>query len=86
MAAAQTDPGAYVRGKLFMAGVDDRTPIARSLDVLTVIVMEVPVEDLRKWRRELDAALWRVRPPDRETWGALPEHQERMARLTGKQI
>jgi hypothetical protein len=83
MAAAQTDPGAFVRGKLFMAGIDDRIPIATALDVLQVVIMEVPTDDLRKWRRELDRALWRVRPPDRDTWGLLPEHvaaQERLIR------
>ena len=83
MAAAQTDSGAYVRGKLFMAGVDVQTPVTTALDVLTVVLMEVPVDDLRKWRQELDRALWRVRPPDRGTWGLLPEHvaaQERLIR------
>lgn len=83
MAAARTDPAAYMRGKLFMAGVDDRTPISAALDVVQVIVMEIPGDELKKWRRELDRALWRVRPPDRETWGLLPEHvaaQERLIR------
>jgi hypothetical protein len=83
MAAARTDPGAFVRGKLFIAGVDGNTAIATTLDVLQVVVMEVPTDDLRKWRRELDRALWRVRPPDRDTWGLLPEHvaaQERLIR------
>lgn len=80
-AATQTDTAAYLRGRLFMAGVSDRTPLATALDVLTVLVMEVPTDELRKWRRELDAALWKVRPPDRSTWGLLPDQVASTERL-----
>lgn len=74
MTSTRTDNAAYVRGKLHMAGVDESTPISTALDVVIVVAMEVPGDELRKWRRELDRALWRVRPPDRETWGLEP-HQ-----------
>lgn len=66
-----------------MAGVDGATPIRTAMDCLTVIVMEVPGDQLKKWRTELDAALHRVQPPSRETWGTLPEQQAGMLRLMG---
>jgi hypothetical protein len=77
----RSDSAAYIRGKLFMAGVDARTPLCIVLDVLTVLSLETPVDELRKWRKELDAALWRAQPPDRDTWGLRPEHQAQTERL-----
>jgi hypothetical protein len=79
-----------MRGRLFLAGVDNLTPITDVLDVLTVVVMETPGEALGKWRTGLDraasaakAAAMRGRGPagapaatrpDRATWGLEP-HQ-----------
>jgi len=74
MTVTKTDIAAYVRGRLFMAGVDYRASICDALDVLQVVMLEVPVEGLRKWRDEFERALAKVRPFDRETWGLEPEH------------
>lgn len=85
MTAAHTDVASYVRGRLFIAGVDERTTICDTLDVLTVTVMDVPVDQLKQWRTELDAALLKLQPAtiDRATWGTSPEQQAAMARLMG---
>lgn len=77
----RTDTAAYIRGKLFMAGVGQRTPLGTALDVLQVLVMDVPVDEIRKWRRELDIALWKVTPPSRETWGLEPDQVVATERL-----
>lgn len=82
MTTQRTDTAAFVRGKLHMAGVDRATPIATAVDVITVIAMDVPTDDLKKWRREFDSALWRVRPPDRATWGLRPDQAAETRRLT----
>lgn len=78
------DIAAWLRGRLAMAGVTAESPIADVLDVLTVLVVEVPKEALTDWRSKLERALWRVRPPDRASWGLAPEHQQQMGRLAGK--
>lgn len=77
-----------MRGRLFLAGVDDLTPISDVLDVLTVVVMDCPGEALQKWRTGLDravaaarAATARERGPvatrmDRATWGLQPDQIE----------
>lgn len=82
----RTDVAAYMRGKLRMAGVDADTPLRDALDCLQVVIMEVPVDELKKWRREFDSALWKIRPPDRSTWGLAPEQQAATARLTGERL
>lgn len=86
MTQARTDTAAFVRGKLFMAGVDRGTPIGITCDVITVLAMDVPTDDLVKWRREFDHALWKVRPPSREEWGRLPGQEEQTARLAGMSV
>jgi hypothetical protein len=78
-----------MRGRLFLAGVDDRTPITDVCDVLTVVVMDTPGEALGKWRAGLDraattaraaamrsaapAAAQAVRAATRASWGLSPE-------------
>lgn len=75
-----------------MAGIDDRTPIDVVLDVLTVVVMDTPGQELKKWRAGMDragaAVVARqarepdriVDPTDRESmranWGLLPGQLE----------
>jgi hypothetical protein len=92
LTTAKTDVASFVRGKLFIAGVDADTPLGVALDALLVAVMDVPVEQLKTWRHELDTALRVVRPaeqapqpqyPDRETWGLLPEHIAEMQWMLG---
>ena len=39
-----------------MAGIRDRTPIDVVLDVLTVVVMDTPGQELKKWRAGMDRA------------------------------
>lgn len=83
MTSARTDVASFLRGKLHMAGIDRSSPIQVAVDVLQVLVMDVPADDLKKWRREMDAAMWKVRPPDRATWGLRPDQQQETERLLG---
>lgn len=82
-----------MRGRLFLAGVDDLTPISDVLDVLTVVVMDCPGEALQKWRTGLDraaavarAATAKAQGPvaarlDRATWGLQPDQIESAKRF-----
>lgn len=70
----------YVRGKLAIAGLDLRTPLATWLDAVYAIVADAPHEVLEKLWPKLTSAAARVKP-DRETWGVLPEHQQLMQPL-----
>ncbi|MDN5931178.1 MAG: hypothetical protein L0I24_08960 [Pseudonocardia sp.] len=82
--AERSDVSAYVRGKLWMGGVTHNTPIGVALDVLQVAIMDVPVEELEKWRRQFNHQVWRVRPPDRSTWGLVGDQRAQMGRLAGR--
>lgn len=83
-AAPNDDTSAFLRGKAFMAGVRPDTPLREACDVyLTLEVEGVPKEQLDKWRQRLDRQLVRVRPPDRDSWGASPAQQAAMAKLMG---
>ncbi len=86
MTAGGTDLASWMRGRLHQSGVDGDTPLCTALDVVMTLVVDAPVDALRKWRTELDAALWRIRPPDRDTWGLLPEQQQAMARAAGMDV
>jgi hypothetical protein len=46
-----------MRGRLFLGGVRNKTPIDTVLDVLSVVVMDCPGEALSKWRTGLDRAV-----------------------------
>jgi hypothetical protein len=83
MTTGGTDVAGYIRGRLHLAGVDGSTPIGTVLDVLLTIVVAVPRDELEKWRRRLNPLLWKIRPPDRETWGMTPEQQAQMAKAAG---
>lgn len=67
-----------------MAGVGPRTDLSDALDVLTVVMLEVPEEHLRKWRQGLDrarvAAQAKAGTFDRSTWGLAPEQIEQQRR------
>lgn len=71
-----------MNGKLALAGVDLRTPFDVWLDAVYAVLMEAPHEALAKMRDQVVIQSARLRP-DRETWGLLPEHQERMRRVVG---
>jgi hypothetical protein len=92
MTCGPTDIAAYLRGRLHLAGVDADTPVGTVLDVLLTIVVDVPADALKDWRKNFDRALRplaRQHPesrrvyPDRETWGLLPQQQAAMAKLAG---
>lgn len=78
---------AYLRGKLRLAGVGPDTDLEELCDVLTVLEVDgVPGDQLKRWRTDVDRAAWRLRPPDRETWGLRPDQaaeQQRLARSAG---
>jgi hypothetical protein len=77
-----SDPviGAFVRGRMHMAGIRHDTDARVALDVLTVIALEVPRQALQQLRTNVERASWDIAEPDRETWGLLPQHQAAMAR------
>jgi hypothetical protein len=60
MTTGRDDVAAYVRGKLHLAGIDGDTPLPVLLDVLTTVVVDVPVDALKDWRRRFDQALLRA--------------------------
>ena len=79
---ALTDQGAYLRTKLRAAGVRDDTDLPDLCDAIVYVLAEgVPGEQLDKLRRSIDRAAWRVKPPDRSSWGLLPGQAEQMNRL-----
>jgi hypothetical protein len=86
MTTGGTDIASYIRGRLHLAGITDRTPIGTVVDVLLTIVIDVPRDALEQWRRKLNPVLWKIRPPDRETWGMSPEQQAAMAKLAGTSL
>lgn len=63
-----------------MAGVGPTTGIGDALDVLTVIMLEVPQQQLTKWRQAMDradvAAKAKAGKLDRSTWGMAPHQIE----------
>lgn len=84
MTTTSTDTASYLRGRLHMAGIGADSPLSAAVDVLQVLILEIPREALDKWRRELDIAVWKVRPPDRSTWGLRPDQQAATERLIGQ--
>lgn len=77
--------GAYVRGKLALAGVDEsRTPLATWLDMVFAIVAEMsesPGRMIEHLDKKIVIETARAEP-DRETWGLLPEHQRHSMNAT----
>lgn len=72
--------GSYARGRLLMAGVTGGTDVSDALDVLTVVMLEIPEKQLREWRQAMDRAdaVARARTGkfDRSTWGLQPHQVE----------
>lgn len=64
MTTDTTDTSAYLRGKLWVHGIRDNTPLPVLLDVLTTLVVDVPRETLEDWRSRFDAALAGTLLPD----------------------
>lgn len=67
-----------------MAGVGPDTGCGDALDVLTVLMLEIPTQQLRKWRAGIDRAVTAAQVQagrfDRRTWGLAP-HQVEQQRL-----
>lgn len=81
---APSDMGAFLRTKLRSYGVTDDTDLPVLCDAIVTVLSEgAPGEQLEKLRRQIDRAAWRVKPPDRQTWGLLPGQAEQAARLAG---
>lgn len=89
MTTGGTDIASWMRGRLFLAGVDDDTPVGTVLDVLSTVIVEVPKDQLTEWRRRFDRILTPIAAKaekplyDRETFGLLAEHQAGMRKLAG---
>jgi len=67
--------GPYVRGKLALAGIGLRTPLADWLDAVYAAYLDSPGDEVLKKAHQqtvLNAARLR---PDRDTWGLDPEHR-----------
>lgn len=79
---AGDDVATYFRGQLRLRGVDGDTPLDEVLDAVMALEVEgVPGEQIGKWRKATDRATWKIRPPDRASWGQSPAQQAEMARL-----
>lgn len=77
--------GAYVRGKLALAGVELSAPLSTWLDAVYAAYVDAPHEALGKFVREMVKEQAKLRPKEaRETWGLLPEHQALSGRLNAK--
>lgn len=62
----------------------DGTGLDELCDALIFVLSEgVPGEQLSTLRKNVDRASWRIRPPDRETWGLSAAQQAEMRRLAG---
>jgi hypothetical protein len=83
MTTGESDLAGYFRGRLHIAGVDADTPVGTVLDVLMTIVIDTPRDALEQWRRKFDPLIWKIRPPDRDTWGLRPDQQAQMAKAAG---
>lgn len=65
-----------------LGGLGPRTPLRDYLDALYVIILETPVDDVKKLEGELAVIEARIDPAAaRETWGATPEQQGLGGRL-----
>lgn len=64
----------YIQGRLALAGVDLRTPLATWLDAVWAVYVDAPHELLEKLTKERVVRAAQLRP-DRETWGKLPEQR-----------
>jgi len=63
-----------------MAGVTEDIPLGTAIDVLTVLIIDVPTDQIKEWRKQLDDALMRVNPRSaRDTWGLEPDQQAAMS-------
>jgi hypothetical protein len=73
-AASNNDTASFLRGKAFIAGVRDDTPLSTACDVYLVLEVEgVPGKEMKEWRRRLDKQVTKSKPVDRESWGLAPE-------------
>ena len=79
--AAEGEYAPYVRGRLALAGIDSRVPLATWLDAIYAIVADAPHELLDKLNGHFVIASARARP-DRESWGATPEQVALSNKLT----
>lgn len=53
-------------------------------DALIYVLAEgAPHEQLAKLRKQIEVAGWKVKPPDRESWGRTPDQQAAAKRLMG---
>lgn len=65
-----------------MAGIGPWTPLAAWMDAVFVILLDTPVEQIKKLEEQLAVADAQVDPiAARETWGATPEQQGLGGRL-----
>ncbi len=81
--ATGSDTAAYLRGKLRLAGIGDDTPLDVVCDAVMVLMVD-GVPDLRKWRDQVDIASWKVKPPDRASWGLRPDQAAAAQKLMGQ--
>ena len=67
--------GAYVRGRLALAGLDSRTAVSVWCDAVYATLAEAPHEVLERLRDRMVVAEATADPVRaRETWGLLPDH------------
>jgi hypothetical protein len=52
------DIAAYLRGRMILAGLDDRAPVSTVLDVLMTTMVDTPAKELEEWRQRFDRAIY----------------------------
>lgn len=81
--AVEGEYAPYVRGRLALAGIDSRVPLATWLDAVYAIVADAPHNVLGPLDDQLTLQSGRLRP-DRDTWGMSPGQIRMQGRLTGQ--
>jgi len=81
------DTAAFLRGKAFMAGVRDDTPIQAACDVYLALEVDgVPKEQIDKWRGRMDRQVVKTQPVDRDSWGLDPRQLAASQKLMGRSV
>lgn len=70
----------YLAGQLALRGITTREPASTWLHAVYAIVASAPMDVLKAMDDKMIGLSARA-DPNRETWGATPEHQRAMGRL-----
>lgn len=75
----------YIQGRLALAGMDLHVPVSNWLDAVWAVYVDAPHKLLTDLAKERVVRAAQLRP-DRDTWGATPEHQALGRGLVGQDV